>query len=264
MKCKYCGSNLELENEVCPFCGRENTKAKKYVKIKNDYQKEFDETKQKVKKQVKVNARTGRVIFIALMLLVLAAMSAISNQYADVGTRIDNREQKLEQEVKKNINSISATLEDMEKNREYLKMRNYILTYSLSGHEEFDDYCRVFTAAESYGGIFNDILSIASGYDFFGERSTKDWCDSIARSVTTWNKYVEGEFWHDAADSPMHSGEHGAFLADAKVAVHDMVQVYFDLSDKQADAMWTMSEEELSNLLYEQYTSIHPEVSENE
>lgn len=264
MKCQYCGSNLGLDNEVCPFCGRENIKAKKYVENKKGYQKELADTEQKVKKQVKINARAGRMIFIALMVLIVGILWTINSKFDDAGFRIERREQNLEETVERNIDSIAANLQEMERNREYLEMSYYVLNYSLRGHREFDDYSRVFSALGSYETIFEGILNIASDFDFYGEKQMTDWCDMLANSIATWNLYVDGEFWKDVPDSPMHAGEHGAFLADIKVDVKDMVQVYFGLTDEQADAMWTMDKEELSRLLYDQYTSMDPEVSGNE
>lgn len=264
MKCQYCGGNLGLDNEVCPYCGRENTKAKKYIDTKKGYQKEFAETEQKVRKLVKINARTGRAIFIALMVLITAIMAAISHESDDAATRIKRREQKIEKTVNSNIDGISAKLQEMERNREYLEMSYYVLNYRLRSHNGFEEYTRVFSAVYSYESVFADILNMASGFDYYGQNEVSDWCRGIAHSVTTWNKYVDGEFWGDAADSAMHSGEHGAFLADIKVAVHDMVQVYFDLTDEQADAMWTMETDELETLLYDQFLSFHSEVSANE
>lgn len=264
MKCQYCGSNLGLENDVCPFCGRENPKAIKYVDNKKKYLNELDETKQKVKKQSKINARVGRLIFIVLMVAAIAVFYTIINQHADTEKRIANRQQKLEKTVEKNIDSIVLKVEELERNREYLGLSYYVLNYHLRTRNEFKDYSRVFTAADSYSQIFEDILNIETGFNSYGGMKKIDWCREIANAISHWNLYVEGEFWNDRPDSPMHTGEHGAFLSDIKPEVQDMVQVYFALDDEQADAMWTMDEESLTDLLYKQYKLMKKEASENE
>ncbi len=264
MKCQYCGGNLGLESEVCPFCGRENPKAEKYISTKKSYQKAFDETEKIVKKKVKLNARTGRLLFIALMAVVVLVMTTVDSQYDDAATRIKNREKKIDRFVDKNIDSMLAKVQEMERNREYLAMEYYVLNYRLRGREEFSDYTRVFTAAISYEDVFAHILNIASGFDYYGNKGAVDWCNELAYSITSWNQYVGGAFWHDASDSPMHLNEHGAFMADCRAAVQDMVQVYFKLTDQQADAMWSMKKEALGELLYEQYQTMNSEVSANE
>ncbi len=259
MKCQYCGVNLGLEHEVCPFCGRENQKAEKYIVTRKHFQNELDETKQKTKKLVKINARTGRLLFVVLMVFVVVVMTVLSRQASDVASRIDRREQQLAKTVEKNIDSISTSLAEMEQNREYLLMSYYELNYNLSSHKTFADYSRVFNAVICYRVVFDDILNISTGYDRRGEMDIAGWCKEIASNIVCWDAYVEGTYWNDAPDSPMHAGEHGAFIQDCKEALRDMVKAYFGLTEKQLDAMWSMEEASLGALLYERYCSIYPE-----
>jgi len=53
-------------------------------------------------------------------------------------------------------------------------------------------------------------------------------------------------------------------LIDAKKDLQDMVAVYFNLTDEQADAMWTMEEKEISAMLYKNCAEIYPEGEYNE
>ncbi|MCQ2540061.1 MAG: hypothetical protein MJ114_06380 [Acetatifactor sp.] len=263
MKCQYCGGNLQLDNEVCPFCGRENTKAKKYIDTKKGYQKEFDETEKKVQKKVKLNARTGRLLVIALMVLIIAVFVGINRWYDDAENRIHYRQEKTKQLAEKNIQHITETLQEMEKNREYLGISNLYLNYLLSRRDDLQEYGRVFSAANSYESVFEYIVNIATGFGYNGETSEYR-CGNIAHSVTNWNWYVSGEARGVSDNDPRLAGEHGAFVADCKVAVGDMVQVYFKLTDEETAAMWTMEQTELAALLYERYQSYYPEVSANE
>ena len=48
MKCAYCGANLQIEDEKCPHCGRDNPH---YIKHRSDmqaYQADYRNTKQEV------------------------------------------------------------------------------------------------------------------------------------------------------------------------------------------------------------------------
>lgn len=264
MKCQFCGANLGLEDELCPFCGRENSQAAGHVKVMKGFRKEYDNTKKEVTRKSRRNHIIARIICILLMLAAAGGMLYMIGQYSDIEVREARKNKKLEQEVAKNKSSIEAALNEMEKNREYLEMSYYVLNYRLSAKNQYRDYSRVFTACNEYESIFSSILNILSGYDYFGEKTPKDWCDDIAGSISGWNLYADGEFWHDSKDSPMHAGEHGAFLADIKQDTQKMVQVYFDLTDEQAEAMWKMEQEEIGRMLYEQYEKITSGVSANE
>ncbi len=43
------------------------------------------------------------------------------------------------------------------------------------------------------------------------------------------------------------------------MAIQDMVQVYFDLTNDQAHDMWLMNKEDLSEMLYSKCMDLYPE-----
>lgn len=258
MKCQYCGNNIGLEEKYCPHCGKLNTQAAKHVEDMENYKEDYDRTKTSViTKSTKFNNRTGRLVVIAVLLLLVAIMLIITKNYSDFDTRMENREKRLAQELEKNRENVSATLKEMEEHREYLAMHYYVLNNQIRTDDEYGDYARVFSAVTSYSVIHDDILNILDGFDYYGEKTPEDWCDDIAIYVADWHLYVEGEFWHDSPDSAMHAGEHGAFLADAKQETQDMIKVYFNLTDEQANSMWDMEESEIASMLREQYKLLY-------
>ena len=259
MKCKYCGSNLGIEDEFCPYCGKVNKKAAKYLAEKNKYLNEYEQTKTEVKKKSISAGRMGRLIVIGLMLVAILFMKISISRNSDFDYREKKNESDIAKEVNRNKDNISLALQEMEKNREYMALESYMLNYRLRGSNEYDDYFRVFTAVIDYRVICEDIMNILDGYDGYGGKTKKDWCDDTAIYISGWNSYVEGGFWGDSPDSPMHSGEHGAFLSDIKKDTQDIVQVYFDLTDEQASSMWKMEKEALSDMLYENCRNLYPE-----
>lgn len=225
------------------------------------YKEDYDKTKEEVvKKTTKSGNIIARVAIIAVMVLAIAIMLILINSYYSIDTMIERNERKVTQEAEKNKSDISATLADMEKHRDYLAMNYYTLNNRLQSSDEYMEYTRVFTAATSYEVIYKDILNIVDGYDEYGEKTKDDWCLDIAIYIADWNMYVEGEFWNDTPDSPMHAGEHGEFLKDAKHDVQDMVQVYFELTDEQAESMWNMEQSDIAEMLCEKCKVLYPEV----
>lgn len=265
MKCKYCGYNIGLEDERCPHCGNLNDEAAKHIADMKQYQEDYEQTKESViTKSTRFNNRTARASIIAIMVLAVAVMLIITGRYSDIESRHKIKNEKIAKEVEKNRENVTATHKEMEEHREYIAMSYYILNHQLRGDENYSDYSRVFTAAISYRAIYDDILNIIDGNDGYEGKTHKDWCDNIAIYISDWNSYVGGEFWDDSPGSDMHAGGHGAFLADAKKDTQDMVQVYFKLSDEQADSMWTMERSAISGMLYEKCRDLYPEVSAGE
>ena len=83
MKCKYCGSNLGIEDEFCPYCGKVNKKAAKYLAEKNKYLNEYEQTKTEVKKKSISAGRMGRLIVIGLMLVAILFMKISISRNSD-------------------------------------------------------------------------------------------------------------------------------------------------------------------------------------
>ena len=49
MKCKFCGSNLGIEDEFCPHCGKPNDQFEGNRAEMKEYKEEFEKTKEEVK-----------------------------------------------------------------------------------------------------------------------------------------------------------------------------------------------------------------------
>ncbi len=265
MKCKYCGYNIGLEDKYCPHCGKLNDQAAQHIADMEHYEADYEQTKETViTKSTKFNGRTGRIAVIALLLMLMAVALNITHKYSDIETREKIKKEKTEKAVEKNRRNINATLKEMEEHREYLAMSYFVTNHRLRGDDNYDEYMRVFTAAISYKSIYEDILNIVDGYEGYEDDGKEQWCNEIAIYITDWNSYVSGEFWDDSPTSPMHSGTHGEFLADCRKDTQDMVQVYFKLTDEEAEAMWTMEQEALSAKLYEKCMELYPEGNADE
>ena len=258
MKCRYCGNNLGLEDELCPNCGKVNDKAQKYVSQIRDYREEYEETKEEVvKKKNRISSRSARIVVIAVMVLCVIVMLLMAKNYSDIDARWKRKEKRIEQEVEKNKNEIDSNLRQMEEQRDYLAIQYYMENYRLMSNEDYSEYSRVFTAVICYGTIHSDILNLVSGFKGYSmePQDTKGWCDNIAIYIHDWNRYVG----NDMQDSNMYAGEHAAFLNDIKKDTQDMVQVYFELTNDQAANMWIMEKSEIANMLYDQCADLYPE-----
>lgn len=75
MKCKNCGSNLEIENAYCPYCGRENPFAKKHRDDMKKYASDYNSTKDEViSRSRNVNTKAVKAAVIALTVAAFIAL----------------------------------------------------------------------------------------------------------------------------------------------------------------------------------------------
>ena len=44
MKCKKCGADLKLSDEVCPYCGAVNYAAKRHIRDRKFYAQDYQST----------------------------------------------------------------------------------------------------------------------------------------------------------------------------------------------------------------------------
>ncbi len=264
MKCRYCGSNLGIEDKICPYCGKENEQAAGHQALMQEYRDEYEQTKTEAGVKSKEAGRKGRLIVIGLMIVVIILLRISISINSDVSNRERKKQSRIERQVSKNSKKIKKTVDEMEKNRDYLALSYYMLNYNLRSNEDYRDYSRVFTAVISYRAVYENILNILDGFDGYQEKTKKDFCYDAAIYITDWNTFVGGTFWDDSPTSPMHAGEHGAFISDIRKETQDMVQVYFDLSDSQASGMWDMNRESLGELLYSKCQDLYPEETADE
>ena len=257
MKCRYCGNNIGLEDELCPFCGKENEEAAGHLAAMKNYKEDYDNTKSSViRKSTKFNNITARIAIIAVMLLIIVIMLFINRNYSDFDIRLANDDERVHKEVEKRKSDIDATLKDMVEHRDYLAMEYFVINYQLRVENDFKEYNQVFDAAEVYESVYTKIMDIIDEKKYYDGNTQRDYCNKIAYAICGWNEFVERK----QLDS-VTKEEHLAFLADAKNDTQDMVQVYFKLTDEEAAEMWDMESYELANVLYERCEELYPEVT---
>ena len=258
MKCKFCGSNLGIEDEFCPHCGKPNDQFEGNRAEMKEYKEEFEKTKEEVKESSKTNSRIGRLIVIGVLCAIIFVMLIRIHDFNDFDTRERKRNKKIEDYVSEHKDEIDATLAELENNRDYLALDYFVLNYRLrSNSDYYSEYGKVFTASIQYRAIHDDILNIMDGYDGYEGKKDRDWCDSIAMYITDFDVYIQPQYFDP--ESSIHETGHAAYIKDCRMAVQDMVQAFFELSNDQAHDMWEMTRADVCDMLYSKCVDLYPE-----
>ena len=264
MKCKYCGSNLGIEDKTCPYCGKVNVKAAGYQAKIEWHQDSYEQVESEVKEKSKLAGRIGRILVIAAMLAITFIMLRSIDVNSNVEKRYERQKNEIAKEVEKNRDEITEAVDSMVKNRNYQALYFYQYKYNLRSDSSFDEYKNVFGAVARYHEIQDDILNIIDGYDQRGEKAPKDWCREAAISIDDWSWSAEGNSGNNAQGSSENLAEHEAFLSDIKKETQDMVQVYFNLTDEEAASIWKMDRDDLTELLYGKCEVLYLEEDQDE
>lgn len=176
MKCPYCGSSLELEDEFCSFCGKPNQFAKKHQADMQHFNREFTKTQQSVYEKTHRFATLTTTLVILLVLVILNVAGAVFFSYSwRIGDHMVKKDiLDHEEEHRKNLETFIQT-------EDYHGMSSYYNSNSLYIADEFQEYNAVVSVADNYFSIFQQLAdSKNASYDMMDREELS----SVVRSIT--------------------------------------------------------------------------------
>ena len=245
MKCAYCGANLQIEDEKCPHCGRDNPH---YIKHRSDmqaYQADYRNTKQEVLENAsRLNQRTVRITVIAI----LVALCAVAAVFCFLGDDIqDAREEK---EIARNKAAyeaqIMAYMDAVDPVGLYEYGRRNRLTYS----DTFDEYYKVFSVSTYYHYFYEYTMELMTEGIHEKYETLDDKCESLARYV---GSIYEGKEKQTYDKDQYYTADKVAYMNAVAEKTELMLKAYFGLTDEEIREVPTLSRTRLTLLLTEGY-----------
>lgn len=179
MKCPYCGYNLGLEDEYCPFCGKRNLLAKKHQEDMKRYQKEFSKTKKEVyeKSSRFANLTVPLIILFVLLILNIGGILFAASGW-EIGTSMVKKQIVANKEIhQKNLDQFAAE-------GDFYGLSGYYNANSLYYSDEFNSYMAVVYAGESYYAIYSLLMdTLAEDSYAFNEENLSSTVYSIANNL---------------------------------------------------------------------------------
>ena len=155
MKCKYCGSNLTIDDDRCPFCGQENTHAVKHRSQMNYFRRRFNKTEKNVMETSKhFNQFTVKITIIAILVaLNVTVLLFIANEW-------EFRQLIYRRDVAKNLKQYEAIMEQYELEGRYLELGEFYSRKKLEVNDHFKEYQIIGQACFTYTNAYDLILQI--------------------------------------------------------------------------------------------------------
>ena len=241
MKCKFCGSNLQIEDERCPYCGRPNPQYIKHRRAMQAYQEDYQNTKQEVLTHVsKLNRRSVRITIVA----VLVALCAVALVLCFMGDEIrDARIAANKETYAEQIQEYMAEVDPI--NLYEFGYRNR-LTYS----KAMDEYNKVFSISMYYQYFYNYTMELMTEGIHEKYETLEEKCEYMARYVE--NIYENRE--RQTYDKDYCYTEDKTAYMDAIVERTELLlKAYYGLSEEEIASVPTLSRARLTILLAEGY-----------
>ncbi len=170
MKCEYCGGNLSLENEYCPFCGQPNRHAKQHIRDMKHFRGEFENTKKYVHdKTAGYTEVTVRAVIIAVLAVLVIGSFALGAKAWDITWSLNKNR------AARRYDEYSAILDEYLENEDYLAFDAFCEGKSLRGYEDAyrEKYGGSITLcaryADAYYALYDFAGSGAEGADYIAE-----------------------------------------------------------------------------------------------
>lgn len=232
MKCEHCGNNLSLEDKVCPYCGKENKFARQHI----DDMDKFKEDYASVKKEVLTNSRrfngvTARITIIAILLVLIAAVTA------GMAKSYDIREKREERRVLRHLDEYRAGLDRLIEARDYLGVHYYFMENRISFSRYLDEYEIAYMTSSQYKSLLDSI------YYLHGEDSYVDdeeAMEDIAYSMEKLYEYREPQSEYDK-NRYYTNDDVSAYVVDLVDHSHILIKGYFGFSDEDAEKFKSLS-----------------------
>lgn len=157
MKCKYCGADLTMEDEVCPFCHNPNPYYVKHREDMHRYEQDYQETKSDV---YETAGKTSRK---ATQIAILAVLGGLFLGTVVLNTNIWTVERMIQRhKIRNNISTHLAKLDQYLAEEDWASFTDYIDVNQLyfSGVDELEDYRYFRQLADDYNYIYESCMHL--------------------------------------------------------------------------------------------------------
>lgn len=231
MKCLYCGSNLNIDDKFCSFCGKENVHAVQHRKDMDNYRDDYNRTKgvvfEKSGRTVSVIAKVSimvGLIFLSLLLLIGAA-----NSY-----RISDWIRKVE--IKMNLDTHRANLEKLEADRDFFALTSYFETNELYYSRDLREYRAITYMSSDYLYIYNYTFQLLNQ-----EIYTYTTVEGLIENISDYIKRFYDRLEYNEYEAEQYSEIHMAAMEDVRDEMETFIYVYLHIPIEEIEKLPELS-----------------------
>ncbi len=248
MKCKYCGSDMSIEDAKCRYCGIENPYYKKHRADMRSYKDKFEKTRADVyektghftKATVKITAIAILVALNLIVLFILLNSWNISNFIIKYQTRLHVEEHR-------------EKLSELERTGDYIGLVNYYDYKSLYRVNLLDEFNKIKSVSMFYDNIYANIMRVAVEKNTY--RSPQEYAAMINEDLNSIYDSMEKKEYDDEEE---YSEAHVKAMQNALDQVYALLHTYCNVSREDLDHFADLSPAK-RQLLIEEGVSVYEE-----
>lgn len=244
MKCPSCGANLQIEDEKCPFCGKENPFAVKHRRDMHYYNREFHQARQSVEQKTErftSSAVKITVIAVLLTLNIIMAFLTAEGPY-QIWKMQTNRD------IQKNYEAYEAQLAAYEEEGNWCAMEEFYEAKSLSMGQNYHEYRVVVNAANSYKYIMQMLMNYASEEGYIDARECGE---RVADSLDYFYAYIDRtEYQYEDYDI-CYEGRQGEALERMRADMEAVLIAYAHMTPEEVQSLADYSKSKKTSLIEE-------------
>jgi hypothetical protein len=186
MKCEFCGSNIDIETEVCPYCGMKKSQFEEHRRAMGQYADAFRTTQETVVEENQKFSKNAASITVLCLLVIaiLIVIVCISRDY-------EIYHYFTELKISHHANTYIAQLDALEQAGDYEAFAEYFdansLYYASDTDGPLDDYQLMYWFTSQYSDAIG-IISYLQTHDFTDNES--DQYHQLEYLVTDYQYFI--------------------------------------------------------------------------
>lgn len=242
MKCKYCGGNLTLEAEFCPYCGKENEQAQKHARAMKGYERAFEKTRQGVhEKTHKYTAGMVRVAIIAVLFVGIIMLLLLG------GKAYEFRRMWIQGKTQRSAKQYMELMDQYLEEENFMAFstfcnENYIYTYD----SVFEKYAPVERVSQNYTYVYNDIMKVVCPPEY---QDMEQILENLVESLEYFYSGLEPEQYEYYEDADSQQNREALAAMERKVEL--MLEKFCGLTKEEVQEFSGMTKARRAVLLEE-------------
>lgn len=216
MKCIYCGSNLNIDDKFCSFCGKENVHAQQHRKDMEHYRNDYYRTKrvvfEKSGRTVSMIAKLSVIAGLVLVSLLLLIGAANSYKITDWIRRF---------EIKMDLDTHVRKLDRLEADRDFFGLTSYYETNELYYSQDLREYRAISYMSSDYLHIYDYTFRLLN-HEKYTYTSPEELTEDISYYIESfYNRLEYNEYMPE-----QYSKIHMAAMEDLRMELETFIHVY--------------------------------------
>lgn len=223
MKCPSCGNGLHMEDEKCPYCGKENPYYKKHRLAMRKYQKDYNDVKEDVYK------KTGSFTGMHTKITAIAVLAVLNMELFLLGKNAwDIHYLWEEKQINRHSAEHVAVIDRLETEKDYFALGTYWDKVYLYG-STYNEYYQICWMSHYYIRVYAQLMDLTNEDTYTSiEEKIKNLCSDI--------EYMyEFSVQEEYDDPSCFSERHLQAMDDIKEELKCLLITYCNLTEAEAE-----------------------------